>query len=339
MGKIYNVLTSGLGVKKIVLLRLVITAVLCVAIHFTGCVTAYHSCTDVAAATSNQQQRELTGNLSTAQKPEGDGTVNDGIYGVEREEEEEEEQEDNGDDAEEFLFAKAEEEHTETTEAAEAAETTEAKPQEDCDKPPRIKRLLVFLLLLFEPFPQIALLTLTKSGTACSLSIIASLVHPELAALFFGFQRGYLRHHTVLYVLSVIAVLTRTLYGSLTPLFTIPFRLLLSEEEWEELQKYQEQLRRENQKKREKALKKKKGISEKDSDEDDEDQSEDDSEKDSDEDSDDDSDDDDYFGKGGIILVPVDECDDIIGYYEEDEGEEEEEEEENNNNNNPDDVD
>lgn len=116
-------------------------------------------------------------------------------------------------------------------------EFKEEKEQQQ-SPPGRVPLLFVLLFSLFEPFPQLALLTLTRSGASCALAVAASLVQPEVAALYFAAVRGHAQHHPLLFGALVLAALADTLFGNLYNALAVALRLALPRARWDALARY-----------------------------------------------------------------------------------------------------
>lgn len=103
---------------------------------------------------------------------------------------------------------------------------------------PHVSLLFVLLFSLFEPFPQLALLTLTRSGASCALAVVASLVQPEVAALYYAAVRGHAQHHPLLFAAFVLVVAADTLFGSTYRALVVALRLVLPRARWDALVRY-----------------------------------------------------------------------------------------------------
>lgn len=119
-----------------------------------------------------------------------------------------------------------------------AAQQEQEQQEQQPTGTPQVSLLFVLLFSLFEPFPQLALLTLTRSGASCALAVVASLVQPEVAALYFAAVRGHAQHHPLLFAALALVVAADTLFGNLYNALAVALRLVLPRARWAALVRY-----------------------------------------------------------------------------------------------------
>lgn len=197
--------------------RIAVAVLLCVAMWHTHAIPVYHAPT--TTTTTNATALAVPADTAPVQSPVPQHAAPQTL---------DDSEDDNDDDDDEFegVFEQQQQQQQEQQEEQEEA------------GPPQVSLLFVLLFSLFEPFPQLALLTLTRSGASCALAVVASLVQPEVAAVYFAAVRGHAQHHPLLFAALVLAVAADTLFGSLYSALAVALRLVLPRARWAALVRY-----------------------------------------------------------------------------------------------------
>jgi len=207
--------------------RIVIAVALCAGMYYTDAIPVYNP-NEVVPVSQKTEVAEAknpiyyTNDLDQDDEKENVDTLQFAVQDVE------EEDDDFDDDDDEFTG----DAYYNVKKAHDLAEAEKKKKNSTPQGPPKLSFLFVMLFSLFEPIPQLALLTLTNSGTSSYLSIVASLVQPEVAALYFAIMRGYYQHHIILFIGYIIVFVSNAVFGNLYNVAILLMKLFLSEERW-----------------------------------------------------------------------------------------------------------
>ena len=194
--------------------RVAVAVLLCVAMWHTSAIPVYRppGTTNTTTAVAASGTGDVTLAVPEDTTPVA-GTPAPPVY-----------DDDDDDDNDEFEGIAVQEEHQEQEKTPK--EPPKEPPKEESGVP-HVSLLFVLLFSLFEPFPQLALLTLTRSGASCALAVVASLVQPEVAALYYAAVRGHAQHHPLLFATFVLVVAADTLFGSTYRALVVALRLVL----------------------------------------------------------------------------------------------------------------
>jgi len=220
----------GLNRGTIHWFRIGIAVVVCIAMFYTDAIPMYDPQTALTTASAHGERSAdvMEADIDSIHS-DPEEVVTFKVPGKDPDSDEEEEEDDDDDEFTGDLNNYGEKEH-------------EPKRPPAPQGPPELGLLFTVLFLLFEPLPQLALLTLTNSGPSCSLSIVASLIQPEVAGLYFAVMRGYHIHHKVMFIGYSIAFLSNAFCGGLFNLLLIVIKAVLPKDRWDAIAKYSEEV-------------------------------------------------------------------------------------------------